>query len=80
VADAIFQVLSDFFARYGYGVAFFGVMLSATTIAGAGFLFGSSWERVVRFAKEFEELTVGLILVGTVAWLIFYQRRRGKKG
>jgi len=27
VADALFQILSDFFARYGYWVVFFGVML-----------------------------------------------------
>lgn len=27
MADSIFQILSDFFARYGYWVVFFGVML-----------------------------------------------------
>ena len=27
VAEAVFQILSDFFARYGYWVVFFGVML-----------------------------------------------------
>jgi membrane protein DedA with SNARE-associated domain len=27
VADSVFQILSDFFARYGYWVVFFGVML-----------------------------------------------------
>jgi len=27
VADVLFQILSDFFARYGYWVVFFGVML-----------------------------------------------------
>jgi membrane protein DedA with SNARE-associated domain len=46
VAYSIFQVLSDFFARYGYWVVFFGVMLEnaglpvpgETVLVFAGFL------------------------------------------
>jgi len=46
VADALFQILSDFFARYGYWVVFFGVMLEnaglpvpgETVLIFAGFL------------------------------------------
>ena len=46
VANTIFQLLSDFFARYGYGVVFFGVMLEnigvpvpgETVLLFAGFL------------------------------------------
>ena len=46
VADSIFQLLSDFFARYGYWVVFFGVMLEnaglpvpgETVLLFAGFL------------------------------------------
>jgi membrane-associated protein len=46
VADSVFQLLSDFFARYGYWVVFFGVMLEnagvpvpgETVLLFAGFL------------------------------------------
>jgi membrane protein DedA with SNARE-associated domain len=46
VADSVFQLLSDFFARYGYWVIFFGVMLEnagvplpgETVLLFAGFL------------------------------------------
>jgi len=46
VTNAIFQLLSDFFARYGYGAVFFGVMLEnvglpipgETVLLFAGFL------------------------------------------
>jgi len=58
---------------------FSGAVVWAITIGWAGFLFGSNWERLVRWVKEVDLaiLAVGLLLV-VIA--IFINLRRQKRG
>ena len=60
---------------------FSGAMVWATTIACVGFLFGSSWEGLVRFVEKFHRLTlfavVGAVLVGGI---VYFTRRRRERG
>jgi len=56
---------------------FSGAVVWATTVACAGFLFGSSWERLLHLVKEFNKIILGLALAGlAVAILISYVKRR----
>jgi membrane-associated protein len=53
-----------------------GAVLWATTIACVGFLFGSNWERLVGFIKEFNRLTLAVgALIAFVVMIIHFRRK-----
>lgn len=56
---------------------FSGAVAWATTFGFVGFLFGSSWERLVHFVKQLNRITVEVMAGGAViAAIIYYLRRR----
>ena len=59
---------------------FTGAVVWATTIACVGFLFGSSWESLVRFVRQFHRLTLGIVIMGAVVAGLIYWRKRRRAG
>lgn len=55
---------------------FTGAVLWAFTISSVGFLFGSSWESLVHFVKEFHRLTLAVLVAGILIAVFVYVRRR----
>jgi membrane protein DedA with SNARE-associated domain len=59
---------------------FSGAVIWATTIVSIGFFFGSNWERLIHFVKEFDFIILSIILIGTVVGGIVYYLRDRKSG
>jgi membrane protein DedA with SNARE-associated domain len=60
---------------------FTGAMIWATTIVSVGFIFGGSWESLLRFVERLHWLTLAAIGVCAVVAAVFYfirRRRRAK--
>lgn len=55
---------------------FSGAVVWAITIGCIGFIFGSSWERLVHFVKEFDWLVLAAFAVAVLA--LAYLKRRGQ--
>jgi membrane-associated protein len=77
VANTVFQLLSDFFARYGYWVVFFGVMLEnvgvpvpgETVLLFAGFLaFQGNMHILPAILTAMAGATTGAILGYSLGW------------
>jgi membrane-associated protein len=75
VAEALFQILSDFFARYGYWVIFFGVMLEnaglpvpgETVLIFAGFL---AYQGDVRLSRAILTAIAGATLGDSLGYCL----------
>lgn len=59
---------------------FTGAVVWATTISCVGFLFGSSWESLVRFVQQFHRITLVVLAVGLVIGVAIYLVKRRKSG
>ncbi len=60
---------------------FTGAMIWAATIVSVGFLFGGSWDRLVRFVERLHWLTLAAIgVVALVAAIVYFVRRRNRGG
>lgn len=57
---------------------FSGAVIWATTIVSIGFFFGSNWERLIHFVKEFDLAILAIVAVGIVVALFASYRRRRK--
>ena len=56
---------------------FTGAVIWATTIVSVGFFFGSNWERLVHFVKEFDLAILACAVAGlAVAWFVSHRRRK----
>ncbi len=56
---------------------FAGAVSWAITFGSVGFIFGSNWERLVRFVKEFDRITLGVIVAAlAVAGAGYLLKRR----
>jgi membrane protein DedA with SNARE-associated domain len=58
---------------------FSGAVLWASTIVAVGFVFGSSWERLVRFVERLHWITLAAIGVVALVAVIFYYARQRKR-
>jgi membrane protein DedA with SNARE-associated domain len=58
---------------------FTGAMIWAATIVSAGFLFGGSWDSLVRFVERLHWLTLAAIgVVALAVAIIYFARRRNR--
>ena len=59
---------------------FTGAVVWATAIGCVGFLFGDNWDNLVHVVKDIHRVTLDLVAVLALVGLIFYLRRRTKRG
>ena len=59
---------------------FSGAVIWATTVCSVGFLFGSNWDRLVQFVKEFDRIILALLAIGIVVAVAYHLRRRKRPG
>ncbi len=60
---------------------FTGAVAWATTFGCVGFIFGRSWEGLVRFVKQMNRATLGAVLVAALTGgAVYYLKRRRSKG
>ena len=61
-----------------------GAVVWATTVVSVGFLFGSSWEGLVRFVEKSHRLTLfaiaAVVLIAAAVYLIRAKKRQSSKG
>jgi len=59
---------------------FAGAITWATVIGWVGLFFGSNWERLVRLAKQFSEVTLAVLVLGALIAFMLYRARKREKG
>ena len=59
---------------------FTGAVVWATAIGCVGFLFGDNWDNLVHVVKDIHRVMLDLVAVLGLVGLIFYLRRRAKRG
>lgn len=59
---------------------FSGAVVWATAIGCIGFFFGSSWERLLHFIKDFHRITLGVAIVAGIAGVLMYLRKKKRTG
>jgi len=59
---------------------FTGAVIWATTVVSVGYFFGSNWERLVHFVKEFDlAILIGVIASAAIAALVHYRKAERKR-